>query len=189
MRNGMTDYAEPAMTVSQKAEAQAARFDAATMADMDAIMAIERAAYPLPWSRDSFAHIVTRQGTGCGDYAVQLLWARQPSGTEAVLGYFVALFGFEEMHLLNLAVHPDFQARGCSLLLLQHLRNWAQGCGARVLWLEVRESNMRAQEIYRRFGFLPVAMRKHYYPTLEGGREHAAVMQLLLSPEDTPRLG
>ena len=183
----MTDCAGPAITASQEVDRQAARFDAATMPDMDAIMAIERAAYPLPWSRDSFAHIVTRQGTGCGDYVVQLLWARQPSGTEAVLGYFVALLGFEEMHLLNLAVHPDFQARGCSLLLLQHLRNWAQGCGARVLWLEVRESNMRAQEIYRRFGFLPVAMRKHYYPTPEGGREHAAVMQLLLPPENTLR--
>ena len=185
----MTNGSGFAVTALQERDAATVRFSAATMGDVAAIMDIERAAYPLPWSRDSFAHIVTRQGTGCGDYAVQLLWARQPSGTEAVLGYFVALFGFEEMHLLNLAVHPDFQARGCSLLLLQHLRNWAQGCGARVLWLEVRESNMRAQEIYRRFGFLPVAMRKHYYPTLEGGREHAAVMQLLLSPEDTPRLG
>ena len=94
------------------------------------------------------------------------------------------MLGFEEMHLLNLAVHPDFQAKGCSVLLLQHLRNWAQGYGARALWLEVRESNRRAQEVYRRFGFLPVATRKHYYPAPEGGREHAAVMQLLLPASD-----
>lgn len=176
----MTNGSGFAVTALQERDAATVRFSAATMGDMDAIMDIERAAYPLPWSCDSFTSILSRQGLQCGDYVVQLLWARPPVGTEAVQGYFVAMLGFEEMHLLNLAVHPDFQAKGCSLLLLQHLRNWAQGYGARALWLEVRESNRRAQEIYRRFGFLPVAMRKHYYPTPEGGREHAAVMQLLL---------
>ena len=180
----MTNGSGFAVTALQERDAATVRFSAATSPIVAAIMDIERAAYPLPWSCDSFTSILSRQGLQCGDYVVQLLWARPPVGTEAVQGYFVAMLGFEEMHLLNLAVHPDFQAKGCSVLLLQHLRNWAQGYGARALWLEVRESNRRAQEIYRRFGFLPVSTRKHYYPAPEGGREHAAVMQLLLPASD-----
>ena len=95
-------------------------------------------------------------------------------------GYFVALLGFEEMHLLNLAVHPDCQGQGCGWLLLQQLQNWARWHGAHTLWLEVRPSNARALALYRRFGFVEVALRKDYYPTPEGGREHAVVMQLPL---------
>ena len=163
----------------------------ATVEDVDAILQVEQAAYPMPWSRASFLDVLARQGTGCGDYVVQLLWAAPASAQEpveaakaaqpAVLqGYFVALLGFEEMHLLNLAVHPDCQGQGCGWLLLQQLQNWARWHGAHTLGLEVRPSNARALALYRRFGFVEVALRKDYYPTPEGGREHAVVMQLPL---------
>ena len=159
----------------------------ATVEDVDAILQVEQAAYPLPWSRASCLDVLARQGTGCGDYVVQLLCAaptqKQPKekAEPAVLqGYFVAQLGFEEMHLLNLAVHPDCQGQGCGWLLLQQLQNWARWHGAHTLWLEVRPSNARALALYRRFGFVEVALRKDYYPTPEGGREHAVVMQLPL---------
>lgn len=178
---------------------------AATADDVDAIWQLEQAAYPLPWSRASLADVVAHQGTSCGEYVVQLLWeqtwehmreqaqkqtqeqtaaptaaSQPPIAHKALQGYFVAMLGFEEMHLLNLAVHPAFQGRGCGLLLLQHLQNWARWCGARTLWLEVRQSNLRAHALYRRFGFTDVALRQNYYPTPSGGREHAVVMQLPL---------
>ena len=163
------------------ADAEAAvRITAAGVGDVDAIVHVEQAAYPLPWSRASFVNVLTRQGTGCGDYTVQLLWSQQHPGMNVLQGYFVAMLGYEEVHLLNLAVHPDFQGQGCARLLLQHLRNWARWYGARLLWLEVRQGNARAQAIYRRFGFVDVAVRKHYYPTESGAREHALVMQLPL---------
>ncbi len=166
---------------------------AATADDVDAIWQLEQAAYPLPWSRASLADVVAHQGSNCGEYVVQLLWeqtqeqtaaptaaSQPPIAHKALQGYFVAMLGFEEMHLLNLAVHPNFQGRGCGLLLLQHLQNWARWCGARTLWLEVRQSNLRAHALYRRFGFTDVALRQNYYPTPSGGREHAVVMQLPL---------
>ena len=97
----MTNGSGFAVTALQERDAATVRFSAATMGDVAAIMDIERAAYPLPWSCDSFTSILSRQGLQCGDYVVQLLWARPPVGTEAVQGYFVAMLGFEEMHLLN----------------------------------------------------------------------------------------
>lgn len=174
----------PAKAVAPGQDGDArARITAACAADLDAILQIEQASYPEPWSRASFADILARQGTACGDYVVQLLWARQPSGADVLQGYFVAMLGFEEMHLLNLAVRPDCRAQGCAHVLLQHLRNWAQWYGAQALWLEVRQSNARAQAVYRRFGFMPVATRAQYYPAPNGQREDAIVMQLMLGGE------
>ena len=51
---------------------------------------------------------------------------------------------------------------------------------AATLWLEVRESNLRARAVYARYGFTAVGIRRGYYPAAHG-REDAAVMRLLLS--------
>jgi ribosomal-protein-alanine N-acetyltransferase len=50
------------------------------------------------------------------------------------------------------------------------------------LWLEVRESNHRAQLIYSQFGFQAKGLRKGYYPAPHGQREHAVVMSLTIPP-------
>ena len=166
---------------AEKAARHAAYVAPASMQDVDAMLQIEQAAYALPWSRASLADLLAKQGTACGDYVAQLLWAQSPTGQDELQGYFVALLGFEEVHLLNLAVHPVCQGQGCGRLLLQQLQNWARWYGARTLWLEVRQSNQRALALYRRFGFVDVSVRKNYYPTPSGGREHAVVMQLPLA--------
>ena len=157
-----------------------ARFCAATLQDLDAIIELEQSAYALPWSRMSFADLISHQGSACGDYVVQLLWSQQHPGMDVLQGYFVALIGADEVHLLNMAVHPFFQGQGHAPLLLCHLRNWAQWLRAQHVWLEVRQSNPRALGVYQRFGFKTVAVRKNYYPTPNGGRENATVMCLHL---------
>lgn len=156
--------------------------NSASASDLDAIMQIEQAAYPLPWSRSSFFDIIGQQGSNCGNYMVQLLWLQAQGGTQKnLLGYFVALLGMDEVHLLNLAVHPQHQRQGCARLLLQHLCHQARQHRARHLWLEVRQSSTRTHNIYSRFGFQTIAIRKNYYPTPTGGREHATVMCLDLA--------
>ncbi len=139
-----------------------------TPRDVDAVLRVEQAAYAFPWSRVNFVDSLA------ASHVCQTL--RDARGS--VLGYFVVLPGFEEMHLLNLTVAPGEQGRGLGRFLLGAIVQLCQSCAARKLWLEVRQSNLRAQQIYERFGFQPRAVRKGYYPAALGRREDAIVMSL-----------
>lgn len=154
-----------------------ARLQPATVHDVDAIMALEQAAYPLPWTPGNFRDILLDQ---TGRYCMQLLQLQQAGGRWELAGYFVALLGVEEAHLLNVAVHPQYQGQGWARLLLEQLRLWAMSQGAEQIWLEVRLSNPHARQVYERFGFVLMGLRKNYYPSVGGGREHAEVMCLRL---------
>ena len=97
-----------------------------------------------------------------------------------LLGYFVAMLGVDEAHLLNITVAPAYQRQGWARVLLDALALWARGRGAQWLWLEVRASNLRAQQVYEAHGFRRVGERKRYYPAAHGQREDAVVMSLPL---------
>jgi ribosomal-protein-alanine N-acetyltransferase len=149
---------------------------------LDAVLAIEAAAYEFPWSRGNFVDSLA------AGHVAQLLCDVHGG----LLGYLVALPGFEEMHLLNLTVAPAVQGRGHARRLLDGLVALCREAQARQLWLEVRESNARARRVYRRFGFRHIGRRKGYYPAREGRREDAVVMGLPIEPrlsEDADALG
>lgn len=142
--------------------------------DLDAVMAIERAAYGTPWTHGNF---------------VDALASRYPSfclfdGQAALLGYWVAMQGAGEVHLLNLTVTPARQGRGHARHMLDALVASGRQAGMTRLWLEVRESNLRARSLYCRYGLLEVGLRKAYYPAAPGGmptqRENAVLMSLPL---------
>ena len=101
---------------------------------------------------------------------------------DTLLGYFVAMPGHEEVHLLNITVAPEYQRQGWAHLMLDALALWAHGQRADWVWLEVRVSNVRAQQVYLQRGFVRVGMRKRYYPAEHGEREDAVVMSLRLEP-------
>lgn len=145
-----------------------AGFEPMTEARLDAVVAIERRAYGHPWTRGNFADSL-RSG-----YQAQLLCAG-----DTVLGYFVAMKGVDEVHLLNITVDPDHQGQGWGRVMLDALALWSRAEGAQWLWLEVRTSNRRAQEIYQRYGYRRVGERRNYYPA-ERGREDAIVMSYKL---------
>lgn len=145
------------------------------VADLDAVMAIEVQAYSHPWSRGNFTDALA-----AGNVA-QVLHA---AGDEAsVLGYFVAMPGVDELHLLNITVAPAHQRAGHALRLLQAVRALAQARGLGAVWLEVRASNLRARAIYRRFGFVEQGVRRGYYPAAGLRREDAVVMTVRLDGE------
>ena len=145
-----------------------AGFEPMTEDRLDEVVAIERAAYGHPWTRGNFADSL-RSG-----YQAQLLCAG-----DAVLGYFVAMKGVDEVHLLNITVAPGYQGQGWGRVMLDALAIWARGQGAQWLWLEVRTTNQRAQQVYLRYGYRRVGERKHYYPA-HHGREDAIVMSFKL---------
>lgn len=146
-----------------------AEFEPLSEERLDAVVALEQQAYVHPWSHGNFLDSV-RAG-----YQAQLLVA----GSQ-LLGYFVAMKGVDEVHLLNLTVAPGFQGQGWGRVMLDALAQWARGQDAQWLWLEVRASNSRAQEIYLRHGYRRVGERRGYYPDAHGKREDAVVMSLKL---------
>ena len=145
------------------------RFEPLLADRLDAVVAVEQRAYAHAWSRANFLDALH------SGYQVQVLMS-----DDEVLGYFVAMKGVDEVHLLNITVAPGWQGQGWGRVMLDALATWSRGQGAQWLWLEVRASNVRAQQIYERQGYRRVGQRKGYYPADQGRREDAVVMSLRL---------
>ncbi len=145
------------------------RLERGSVLHLDTVMAVELRAYSHPWTRGNFQDALAH------GYQMQLLL-----GGEQLLGYFVAMPGVDEAHLLNITVAPEFQRQGWARMLLDALQLWARGRQAQWLWLEVRVSNQRARAIYEAYGFRKVGERKRYYPAEGDVREDAIVMSLPL---------
>lgn len=152
--------------VLQPAEA---RFEPMVAARLPEVMDIELSAYAHPWSITNF-----RDALKAG-YQAQLL-----VGGSTVLGYFVAMKGVDEVHLLNITVAPAFQRQGWARVMLDALALWARGERVQWLWLEARVSNTRAVQVYEAHGYRRVGQRRAYYPAARGTREDAIVMSLRL---------
>lgn len=146
--------------------------------DFDAVLAIEQASYDFPWTRGNFLDSMR------ANYEMQGLLT--PEG--GLVGYFVAMPGVDELHLLNLSVVPAAQHRGHARYMLDELRALARARRAAQLWLEVRISNERARALYERYGFRNTGLRRGYYPARGRRREDAVVMSLQI-PEVVHALG
>ncbi|WP_042425624.1 ribosomal protein S18-alanine N-acetyltransferase [Comamonas granuli] len=140
-----------------------------SLAQLDGVLAIEQQAHAHPWSRRHFTDALA------SGYRIDLLL-----GGDCILGYFVAMAGVDEAHLLNLTVAPAFQRQGWAQVLLDALALWARARGLQWLWLEVRVGNQRARQVYEANGFQAAGVRKGYYPVAAGGREDAIVMSRAL---------
>jgi ribosomal-protein-alanine N-acetyltransferase len=150
---------------------------AMTVADLDAVTAIEVLAYAFPWTRGNFTDSLA------AGYLAEVLEAADGG----LMAYFLALPGVDELHLLNLTVAPAHQRQGHGRALLEALADLGRQRGMATLWLEVRLSNARARALYGRSGFEEVGVRPRYYPAA-GGREDAVVMRRALAAGDTHAL-
>lgn len=137
-----------------------------TRAQLDAVMAIETEVYEFAWTRGNFVDSLAAGYPAlllCGD-------------TGAVTGYCVAMYGVDELHLLNITIAPAARRHGHARFMLESLQALGIERGARQLWLEVREGNAVALAVYARLGFARTGMRRGYYPAAHGRRENAIVM-------------
>lgn len=148
--------------------------------DLPAVLGIEQQLYAMPWSQGNFIDSLA------AGYAAFVLRAPPAAGSPgsaaaaAPLGYFLAMKGVGEMHLLNISVAPEQQGRGLARLMLDALCRLCREQACEQLWLEVRASNDRARALYLRYGFVEVGLRRAYYPVLQGPREDALLMSLVL---------
>lgn len=129
------------------------------------ILDIEASVFGTPWTRGMFEEEIARDPDTT--YAVVAM------GMGRVIGYTVAWFLQDAVHLLNIAVHEEWQKHGVGSHLMNHLFHEAREAGMVLVTLEVRQSNAVAQTFYRSFGFVEVGVRRGYYTD---NREDAVLM-------------
>lgn len=97
-----------------------------------------------------------------------------------LIGYYLSLFVLGEVTLMDISVAPESRGKGYAKVLVQHLIE--QCCAKNItgIWLEVRQSNTVAIELYESSGFVLVEHRKDYYPAAQG-HEDALIMTLTLA--------
>jgi ribosomal-protein-alanine N-acetyltransferase len=132
---------------------------------LPAIMEIEATAYPQPWTQGVFIDELAMQARGSRHYLVAHLNGR-------LVGYGGMIYMDTAAHITNVAVDMTLRRRGIATELMLDLAWGARRAGMESLTLEVRESNVSAQSLYRRFGFAPVGVRAKYYEN----RDDAIVM-------------
>jgi ribosomal-protein-alanine N-acetyltransferase len=133
-----------------------------TYADLPQIIAIERRAFPTPWSLAMFVLELSKPAGVC--------LAALRDGE--MIGYLICSRYDTVWHIMNVAVDPDRRRQGIATALLADLLRRIDGHGARFT-LEVRESNAGAIELYERFGFRAAGRRRRYY---QDNGEDAVVM-------------
>ena len=137
--------------------------------DLEQVMAIEHNSFSMPWSRNLFLSEFRSPGVST------LLVALAESPVRTIAGYLIFWFVADEMHILNLAVQPEFRRKGIARkLVIAGIKRACQK-GAKRAFLEVRTSNSAAQRLYSDLGFTGVSVRRDYY---EAPVEDAVVMTL-----------
>ena len=125
-----------------------------TVEDVPAVTALDQISFSLPWPERSFRFEVT-------DNPASRCWVAEVDGR--VVGMIVAWLFVDEAHIATLATHPDFRRQGIAQKLLIHTLRYTFDEGAVSSFLEVRESNIVAQAMYRKFGYENTGRRKRYY--------------------------
>lgn len=127
------------------------------------VLAIESVSFPEPWPETLFLKEMDQRGS----YFVVFRLNSE------MIGYGGFWLVMDEVHITNIAVHPLYRRQGYGSMILQHLVDAAVSRGAIMATLEVRETNLVALNLYRKFGFRHVATHKAYYANTD---EDAVVM-------------
>jgi [ribosomal protein S18]-alanine N-acetyltransferase len=133
-----------------------------TYADLPNVVAIERRAFPTPWSLAMFVLELSKPSGIC--------LAAMRGGT--IVAYLVCSRYDTVWHLMNVAVDPGKRRQGIGTALIERLFELADGSSEQYT-LEVRTSNTDAIRLYERFGFRSAGRRRGYY---HDNREDALIM-------------
>lgn len=142
-----------------------------TSADLPEVMEIERLSFNSPWSQGLFLHELKVPFS-----RVRVM--RLANNGRKLVGYVCWWVVGPEVHLLNLAVHPDYRRSGLGRTLLELVLGDAGAVHAESVSLEVETDNARAQSLYRSYGFEECGLRKNYY----GRGQHALIMTRRFPP-------
>lgn len=162
-----------------------------TLHDVAQVAAIDRLAFDLPWSERSYAYEVMESTYSymvvleAANEAAPVGWRRWLSPlngrvqTHRIVGYGGLWNIMSEAHISTIAVHPDYRGRGWGEILLAGMVRRSLALNAGYVALEVRVSNTRAQNLYRKYEFETISVKAKYY---RNNNEDAYDMRLTLTP-------
>jgi len=127
---------------------------------------LDKLSFTLPWPERSFRFEITEN-------PASRCWVIEDD--KKIVGMIVAWMLVDEAHVATIATHPDHRRQGIARKLLTYALRYMSKEGAVTSFLEVRESNHAAQEMYRKFGYEAVGRRKRYYKDTD---EDAILMTL-----------
>ena len=138
--------------------------------DLPAVLDIERRSFAQPWSRAFFEKELATP------FARLVVAVEEAVPRPQVIGYTCRWRVTDEVHLLNVAVHPERRGLGHGRVLVGAVVAEAEAARTRVVYLEVRAGNVIARRLYRQLGFRDLGVRRGYY----GPGQDAVVMELRL---------
>ncbi len=138
--------------------------------DLPAVLEIERRSFAQPWSRGFFEKELSTP------FARLVVAVDEAGPRPTIVGYTCRWRVTDEVHLLNVAIHPEHRGLGYGRDLVEAVIGEARGARARVVFLEVRAGNVVARRLYRMLGFRDLGIRRGYY----GPGQDAIVMELRL---------
>ncbi len=131
-------------------------FSMGEISDLDEMMVIEHASFSRPWTEGMMLAELFNNPVAFS------MVVRAGEDKKIVAQVFMRLM-LDELHLLNLGVHPRWRRRGLGTHLIQHVLETATEKGTLRVILEVRASNEAAQRLYQKMGFRQIGLRKNYY--------------------------
>ena len=141
------------------------------MDDLQQVLKIDQVSFSLPWPESAYRYELTENPTSRSWVAIY----DSADGEQVIVGMIVVWLILDEAHIATLAIHPDYRKRGIGSTLLVEALQSVLLQGARSAFLEVRASNLAAQNLYQHFGFEIVNRRPRYY---KDNLEDALLMNL-----------
>jgi len=142
-----------------------------TEEDLDTIYELEQHIFPDPWPKISFEYEVSQN-----PLAIPLILENE----DKIIGYAIIWKIYEEFHIANFAIVPEYQGKKLGNNFLENLLTLRGDCKFAIL--EVREKNNRAIRLYEKFGFKAILKRHRYYKN----GETALVMQKIFAEPPRP---
>ncbi|WP_124728612.1 ribosomal protein S18-alanine N-acetyltransferase [Staphylospora marina] len=141
------------------------------LTDLARIEEVEQLSFTTPWPTKAFYNELVFNNFA--HYTVVTV-------DDRVMGYCGFWLILDEAHVTNIAIHPEARGMGLGERLMRHVMNLARSLGATRMTLEVRVSNLVAQRLYEKLGFVRSGIRKEYYTD---NREDAIIMWVTLDEQ------
>lgn len=134
--------------------------------DLDDIYLIETSSYNIPWTKSNLSDEIFKSNV------LNLCI----NANSSLIGYCFSYIVSNEMFITNVCIHPDYRNKHLGTILLKNLLDKAKKISIKCVFLEVREKNFAAINLYKKLGFSQDCIRKNYY----SNGDNALLMHLYL---------